>query len=244
MQNDPLDIQRRSSLRAAPGAGDSRATLDQRFRPELIRKPGVRASRTEFGPPYHGTVASDRKRRTFIRQWHKRYPFPSAWVSNKANKQCRRSEAQWLAQFDGASLLKRRQIEALIDWRFAHQPKKKEQALAGIAGASGSGHARRCIKKALATSGSTEALDCLLAECDGIPGWGPEMASALLAALITLQALKMFSPRRTDEFVRADWPSYLRHCRRIARAYDIPLAHVGQALWAAADRAPELPTAK
>lgn len=206
-------------------------------------------------PTYHGVVGTDRKRRAFIRQWRKRYPFPMAWMSNKANKQCRRTEAQWLAQFEGASLLKRRQVEAIIDWRFAHQPKKKEQALAAISGPKESGHARRCIKKALATSSPTDALDCLLGECGGIPGWGPDMASGILAAcrpatfvvadpraLITLQALKTFSPRRTDEFVREDWPSYLRHCRRMAQACDVPLAHVGQALWAAADRAPALPT--
>jgi hypothetical protein len=205
-------------------------------------------------PAYHGPVASDRKQRTFIRQWHKRYPFPSSWVSNKANKHCRRSEAQWLAQFDGATLLKRRQVAALIEWRFADQAKKKEQALAGITGPSESGHARRCIKKALATSSPTDALDCLLAECGGIPGWGPDMASAVLAAcrparyvvadsraLMSLHALKVFSPSRTDEFVRADWPSYLRHCRKMARACDVPLAQVGQALWAAADHAPALP---
>jgi hypothetical protein len=192
--------------------------------------------------------------RKFIRQWRRRYPYPAAWIDNRANKQCRRSEREWLAQFAGAEVLKRREVAALIEWKFGGQANRKEQALGGIASPAAWGHARRCIKKALAASSPTVALDHLLGERGGISGWGPAMASVVLAAcrpgvytiadqraLRTLKALDVFSPHSQDEFVRLDWLPYLKVCGRLARLGDMSLRDVDQALWAAADRAPQLP---
>jgi len=200
-------------------------------------------------------MASDRKVRKFLRQWRRRYPFPTAWVDDRANKQCRKSEAEWLAQFKGASILKRRDVSALVAWKFADQPQRKEWALVGISGPSEWGHARRCIKRALGTSNATAALDNLLDERGGISGWGPDIASAVLAAcrpavypvadvraLRTLKALDQLSSSSGQEFVRDDWWPYIRICRKLSRVCGLSIGEVSQALWAAADEAPKLPT--
>ena len=199
-------------------------------------------------------VPSDRKLRKFIGQWRKRYPYPVEWVDNRANKQCRRSEAAWLAPYEGVDALRRRDVAALIEWTFGAQPDVKEVVLAGITGPAASGHARRCIRKALATSSPMLALDFLLGERAGIPGWGPVMASAVLCAcrpdtyaagdprrLRSLSALGLYRPCAEGQFLREDWLPYLRACRRIGEVCDVTLRGVGQALWAAADHAPKLP---
>lgn len=199
-------------------------------------------------------MASDRKVRKFLRQWRRHYPSPSPWVDQRANKQLRRSERQWLAPLNGAPALRRRDVAALIEWRFVGHPGLREDALRGITGSAHSGHARRCIVKALATASPTGALDCLLEERGGIPGWGPDMASAVLAAcrpdlyavadgrsLRSLRALDLYAPCTDDDFVRDDWWPYLRICRKLAARCDLRLRQVGQALWAGADAAPRLP---
>jgi hypothetical protein len=201
-------------------------------------------------------MPSDRKTRRFIRQWRRRYPYPKDWVDNRANKQCRRSESDWLAQFEGADILKRREVAALIEWKFGNQANRREQALGGIASPAAWGHARRRIKKALATSNPTAALDFLLGEQGGISGWGPAMSSVVLAAcrpgtytvadqraLRTLDALNLYRPRAEGEFVRLDWVPYLLACRRLARICGLSLRAIDQALCAAADEAPNLPQA-
>jgi len=83
------------------------------------------------------------------------------------------------------------------------------------------------------------------------------MASTILAAcrpnsyvvadrdgLRTLQALKLYSPHDSEEFVRTDWWPYVRICRKLASSCGVSLREVGQALWAAADEAPMLPKAQ
>ncbi|HXP33619.1 MAG TPA: hypothetical protein VN820_06345, partial [Acidimicrobiales bacterium] len=200
------------------------------------------------------TALSASKVRKFIRQWRRRYPLPYAWVGNAANRQCRKSEEKWLAQFDGTAQLRRRQIVALIDWRFAHDASRREKALRGVTGPRESGHAKRCIKKALAASGENAALRFLVENEGGIPGWGAAMSSAVLAAcrpevylvadhraLRSLDALGLYTPRHTDEFTSVDWWPYLRICRRLAHSCGVSLREVGQALRAAADDAPKLP---
>jgi hypothetical protein len=182
-------------------------------------------------------------------------PWPHAWVSDKANRQYRNSEEHWLTQFDGASQLRRRQVVALIDWRFAGDASRKEQALRGVTGPRESGHAKRCIKKSLDASSENAALKCLIEEDGGIPGWDPAMASAVLAAcrpstylvadhraLRTLDALGLYTPRHQGQFVPLDWWPYLRVCRSLADSCGVSLREVGHALWAAADHAPTLPT--
>jgi hypothetical protein len=206
-------------------------------------------------------VPSDGKVRRFIRRWRKRYPYPVPWISDGANKQCRKSEAQWLAPFEGATVLRRRQVTALVEWTFAGDAAKRETALHGITGPRHSGHARRCIERALTTTSATGALDRLLDEQGGIPGWGPAMASAVLAAcrpdtfvvadhraLRTLRALALYPPGppagpgdAEGEFARADWWPYLRICRKLASSCGVSLREVGHALRAAADDAPRLP---
>jgi hypothetical protein len=202
-------------------------------------------------------MASDRKQRRFIRRWRSRYPYPGAWVSDGANRQYRRSESRWLAQFEGAESLKRRQVVALVEWRFAQRQRDLEKSLLGVTGPKESGHARRCIKSALATRSEIAALDCLLEESGGIPGWGPEIASAILAAcrpgtyvvadrraVKTLHALGLYSPDDDDDFSRADWWPYLRVCRKLAHSCGVSQGDVGRALVAAADEAPKLPPAR
>jgi hypothetical protein len=199
-------------------------------------------------------MASDRRIRRFMRQWRKRYPYPVAWADERANKQCRRSEGEWLAQFEGATDLRRRQVTMLVEWRFADAPVPRHHALQGIAGPAAWGHARRRIKKALAASSPTAALDLLVADEGGVPGWGPEMASVVLAAcrpdlytiadhraLRTLQALKLHLPRSEEEFARLDWWPYLTVCRRLTDVCGLSLRSVHHALRAAADEAPNLP---
>jgi hypothetical protein len=199
-------------------------------------------------------VPSNGKRRRFIRQWRKRYPFPVAWVSNGANRLSRKSEVRWFAQFEGADQLKRKQVVSLIEWRFAGDATTKERALGGVTGPRHSGHAKRCIKKALGTANATAALDTLLEDGGGIPGWGPEMASVVLAAcrpdtylvadhraLCALRGLHLYTSGADDEFIRADWWPYLRICRKLAVTSGVSLREVGYALRAAGDNAPELP---
>lgn len=199
-------------------------------------------------------MPSDRKLRKFVRQWHKRYPHPVDWVDNRANKLCQKSETEWLAQFQEATVLRRRQVMALIDWRFANREKEREIALKSLSSPSDSGHTKRCIKRALGTASPISALDCLLDERDGVSGWGPVMSSTVLAAcrpkiypfaevrcLRTLEALDLYSPRLGGEFTRDDWWPYLRICRRLSSVSALTLQGVAQALWAAADGAPKLP---
>jgi hypothetical protein len=132
--------------------------------------------------------------------------------------------------------------------------KKKERALDGVTGPSESGHARRCIKKALEAPNPTEALDHLLGDRGGIRGWGPPMASVILAACRpdtyviadhraqrSMGSLNLYSSRSEDEFLPEDWWPYLRICRKLAKQSDVSLREVVQALTAAADDAPKLP---
>ena len=199
-------------------------------------------------------VTTTPKVRKFLRQWRKRYPYPFAWVDDAANKRLRRSEAEWLAQFAGATSLKRREILSLIDWTFSSQVDRKQQAFAGIDGHIALGHAKRCITRALKETSATRALDHLLGERGGAPGWGPTIASAVLAAcspdtylvaderaLWTLSALGLFTPASSDSFVPADWWPYLGVCRGLASNSQMPLRAVGQALRVAAEHAPALP---
>ena len=195
-------------------------------------------------------MPSDRKVRKLIRQWRRRYPYPVDWVGDTPNKACRKSEEEWLARFEGASVLRRRDVRSLVEWRFSGQATACEAALLGIDGPAAWGHAQRRVKKALKTSSTTGALDLLLGECGGVPGWGPEMASAVLAAcrprvyavadprsLQALRALKRVEPRQTEEFLRTDWWPYLRSCRQLSLLCGQSLRAVQQALWAAGDAA-------
>jgi hypothetical protein len=199
-------------------------------------------------------MASDRKLRKFIRQWRKRYPYTLDWVDNRANKQCRRSEATWLAQFEGADVLRRREVRALIEWRFETDPERHERALEGIEGPARWGNARRQIKKALAASNPVAALDHLLGQEGGIEGWGPTESSVVLAscrpqtyvvadprALRTLKALGLYSADHDDEFLREDWWPLLSRCRNLAKLCGLHIRDVEQALSAAAPEAPSLP---
>jgi hypothetical protein len=192
--------------------------------------------------------------RPFVRRWRKRYPFPFPWIDNIANRQCRKSEEKWLASFQGSARLKQREVVALIEWRFADRS-ERERARRGVTGAREIGHAQRCIKKALAEKSAMDALDRLLGEQGGIPGWGLPMASTVLAVcqpetyliadrrtLRTIQALDLYTPENSEEFVRADWMPYLRLGRKLATASGVSLRQVGHALWAAADEAPALPS--
>jgi len=199
---------------------------------------------------------SERKQRRFLRRWRRRYPLPVPWVDDRANKQVRRSEDQWLAQFAGAANLRRRDVISLVVWRLGGDTGAMERALAGIDGPAAWGHARRAIKKALAASNPMEALDRLVGEVGAIPGWSPALASALLAAcrpeayvagddraLRTLEALGLSERVEEGAFTRTDWWPYLRTCRRLAALSDLSPRDVGRALWAAADDAPGLPPA-
>jgi hypothetical protein len=199
-------------------------------------------------------VPSDRKLRKFVRRWRKRYPFPVPWVDERANKECRRSENQWLAQFVGVPILKRRQVLGLVLWRFGGDSVLMEEGVHGIDGPAQWGHARRCIKKALATDNPALAMNLLLGDEGGITGWGPELASLVLAAgrpdtyvagdarrLRSLRALGLFEGGTDAEFTRADWWPYLRACRALAGVAKVSLRDVGSALWAGADDAPGLP---
>jgi hypothetical protein len=199
------------------------------------------------------TVSSVDDMRKFVRRWRKRYPFPQPWIDDVANRQCRKSEEKWLASFHGVSRLKQRQVVALVEWRFADRV-ERERALRGVTGARESGHAQRCIKKALAEKKAADALDRLLGDQGGIPGWGPSMASTVLAvcqpetyvivdrrSLRTIQALDIDGSPTSEEFARSDWLPYLRLGRKLAASSGVSLRQVGYALRAAADEAPALP---
>ena len=199
-------------------------------------------------------VSSPNYVRKFVRRWRKRYPFPYPWIDNASNRQCRRSEEKWLASFQGVTRLKQREVVALVEWRFADRL-ERERALREVTGAKESGHAQRCIKKALAEKSAMDALDRLLGEQGGIPGWGPPMASSVLAvcqpetyliadhrALRTIQALNLHTPENSEEFARTDWMPYLRLGRKLAASCGVSLRQVGYALRAAADEAPALPS--
>jgi len=197
---------------------------------------------------------NDRKLRRFVRQWHRRYPLPSDWVDNRANKQLRRSEARWLAPFEGAASLKRRQVKDLVEWRYGGETTRRELALASIDGPASWGRLQRAIKRALQEHSPTGALDRLLSDKHGFTGWGPGMASTVLAAcrptlyvvaderaLRSLSALGLMVPHSFEEFDRQDWWPYLRTCRDLSALSGLPLRSVHHALRVAADEAPELP---
>jgi hypothetical protein len=201
-------------------------------------------------------MPTERRLRKFVRQWRKRYPYPVPWVDERANKECRRSENQWLAQFDGVPVLKRRDVLSLVLWRYGGDAELLEKAAQGLESPAAWGHARRCIKKALATDNPALAMNLLLGDEGGITGWGPELASLLLGAcrpglfvagdqrrLRSLAALGLHehAPGADGAFTRADWWSYLRACRRLSELAGVPLRDVGRALWAGADDAPDLP---
>src|SRR6202034_3662879 len=116
------------------------------------------------------------------------------------------------------------------------------------------GHAKRCIRKAVATSNSMTALEGLVGETGGIRHWDPAMASVVLAvcrpnlyaiadkrALRSLSALNLYNPAVDNEFSAVDWVPYLRACRKLAEVSGLSLREVSRALWAAADDAPNLP---
>jgi uncharacterized protein YjiS (DUF1127 family) len=200
-------------------------------------------------------MASDRRLRKFVRQWRTRYPYPVPWVDRPANKQCRRSENQWLAQFDGVAVLRRRDVLALALWKLGGDGARHEAGVAGISGPAEWGHARRCIKRALAAPNPNQALDHLVGATGGVPGWGPEMASVVLAAcrpatyvvadarcLRSLHALALLEPSVEEGFSREKWWPYLRTCRHLAELSGVSLRDVGRALWAGADGAPGLPS--
>ena len=199
-------------------------------------------------------MPSDRKLRKFLRRWRRRYPFPFEWVDDRTNRSSRKSESAWLEQFAGAAVLRRREVRAIVEWRFASQPDRMAKAFAAVETPGTWGHARRCIKKALADHNASSALDRLLGERDGVPGWDPPVASALLAtcrpdryvvaderSLRTLRALGLYPFPPASEFLRDDWWPYLSRCRQLARDVGMSLRGVEQALWAAADHAPERP---
>jgi len=201
-------------------------------------------------------MPADRKLRKFVRQWRRRYPFSVEWVDDRANKQLRRSEANWLARFEGTASLKRRQVRALVGWRFGDQRARRELALAGIDSPTSWGRVQRAIKSALKESSPTAALDRLLGDKHGPTGWGAAMASTVLAAcrpktyvvaderaLRTLNALGLLVPHSLDEFDRLDWWPYLRACRELAMLSGVSLRDVYRALRVAADEAPRLPPA-
>jgi len=188
-----------------------------------------------------------------VRQWRRRYPNPVPWVDDRANKACRRSEREWLARFEGLETLRRREVYALALWRLGGSAERMERAVEGITGPAEWGHARRSIKRALAATSPMTALEHLTGE-QGIPGWGPVMASTVLAAcrpavfavgdertLRTLAALGLVDPTDPDEFGHAEWWPYLRASRHLSEVSGVPLRGVWQALWAAADDAPGLP---
>ena len=161
--------------------------------------------------------------RAFLRRWRRRYPAPVAWADDRANKAARRSEKAWLAQFEGRSSLKRREVRALVRWRFHGLATEEQLALRGVEDTASWGHARRCVKKALAATSPTDALDCLLGDQGGIAGWRPAMAGALLAAcrpddyavvddraLQALAGLGLMDPVTTEGVDRDDWEPFLR----------------------------------
>lgn len=202
-------------------------------------------------------MPSERKLRKFVRQWRKRYPYPVPWADDRANKECRRSESQWLAQFDGVPVLKRREVLSLVLWRYGGAAEHMEKAAQSLDSPQKWGHARRCIKKALATDNPTLAMSLLVDDESGIAGWRPDLASLILATcrpslyvagdprrLRSLAALGLYTraANTEGEFTPADWFPYLRACRRLSELAGIPLRDVGRALWAGADDAPELPS--
>jgi hypothetical protein len=199
-------------------------------------------------------MASDRKLRKFLHQWRQRYPIPEAWVDDRANKQCRRSEARWLAQFEGSTSLKRWHVRALIARRFWADPDRQAKALWGIESPNSWGRARRSIHKALEEHSPTAALEHLVGDDRGVPGWDTATASMILAAcrpkayvvadaraLAALRGLGLCTPSDSEQFQPVDWWPYLRACRRLSAVSGLSLGAVGQALWAAGDKAPNLP---
>jgi len=190
--------------------------------------------------------------RRFLRGWRKRYPFPVEWVDDRANKQLRRAEDAWMAQFAGATALKRRQVAAVVAWHGA----SPFGLGAGGVDVDTPAHVRRCVRAALAANGADEALERLVG-AGGVAGWEPSLASAVLAAcrpdlyavgdkgtLRALEALGLLVRRDHHAALGPlDWWPYQRECRRLAEVSDLSLRQVAQALRAGSDRAPALPTA-
>jgi uncharacterized protein YjiS (DUF1127 family) len=151
-------------------------------------------------------------------------------------------------------MVKRKDLLALVLWKVGGQDHRLDQAFQGVTGPANLGHAKRCIRKALATSNAMTALEGLVGETGGIPHWDPAMSSVVLAvcrpnvyaiadgrALRALAALNLYSSAVDGEFTAVDWVPYLRACRRLAELSNVSLRDVSRALWAAADDAPNLP---
>jgi hypothetical protein len=147
-------------------------------------------------------------------------------------------------------------MEKLVAWKF-RWTRTQKAALRGVSESKWK-HANSCIRASLHEAGKNPGDDAtplarLMGTHGGIKGWGPAMASALLAACDptrftiadsqaqkTLRALHLMAPatQETDKlFHELFWLPYLDACRHLATVAGLSLREVDQALWAANGRA-------
>lgn len=190
-------------------------------------------------------MVDDEQLLQFVDEWLALYPDPRAM--REENRKSREKEAAWLARFTPVASYTKPQVRDLIGWKFQTRQLYKDGALAGVEGTQWP-HARERIGAALASDSDSEALDMLLGAMGGIRGWGPAMASVILAAsqpgrytiadrraLASLRAIGWMTPGPTA-FRRLDWSPYLDCCREISALTQRSMRELDQALWAANGR--------
>lgn len=181
----------------------------------------------------------------YVGLWLEKYPWSYQWMSPQANEACRVSETEFLDRFNRRDLT-RGAVVRIIWWKFK-KPLYRNRALAGVAPEMwSSAQAHICDAwDTVHVDGEDDwaPMEHLLK----IPGWGPAMASVLLAAwdrgrftiadrrsLASLTALG-FIGKKYASFPesKAVWLDYLRICKQLAADAGCTLREVDQALWMA-----------
>jgi hypothetical protein len=179
----------------------------------------------------------------YLDRWLDR--FPDERASSAANAAEREEDARWLGGFAGRTEYTRRQIHALIDWKFRSRWLYRSNARSGVDASWPM--ARTRIREAFELD-DEQALYHLLGARGGIPSVGPAMASVFLMAhdptrytvadvwaLASVRSLGLL-PAGPEGFRAADWMPYLRACRSLHERTGRSLREIDQALWAAKGR--------
>jgi hypothetical protein len=86
-----------------------------------------------------------------------------------------------LTEFEATTGYVREQVVELIRWKFQSRALYRNRALSGVSETRWP-HADACIRSAASSDDDEQALASLLGSRGGIAGFGPAMASVILAA--------------------------------------------------------------
>jgi RimJ/RimL family protein N-acetyltransferase len=183
----------------------------------------------------------------YIDLWLDRYPFNSQTVDADANRACRHSEKLWVEQLSLGDLTPGK-VERLIWWKFKRVSYRR-RALAAIQPDRRDATIEH-VEHAIAAANADGSDDWSpVSELLKVDGWGPAMASAILAvrypdrftiadwrALASVRKIGHLAGGTNGRAFPASkelWLSYLGACRGLRDLTGHTLREVDQALWAA-----------